>query len=518
MSNAPILFGEGSYGCAFRPAIPCSNASNSGISEKISKVLTTQNADKEYAEYDRISQADPTNKFYLGKPQSCYMSAPTFDTHVKPSGCKIVTPNTSYTDYKLLQYKDGGSDLADFATIHLTKFLSTWKQRQSDHFWLKAHTLFMGLKQYSENNVLHDDLKPQNIVFKFDLANDTMDFNYIDFGLVEQTAELIVRLTAEQSYRPFHWSRPMEQGFLSKARNFKALYKHTDATVLSHYCSSIGDIILKNKQKNPYDIKPSSFRLVLEYTEDRLAPNTNLSILERIRSCIEGILRYRTDPDAFVKKTVDTTDTYALGFSLNYVANKMHAAAALSDAEYGRLHQFFEKLYDFNLFTRYSNIDVILNEYESVLRLNGVLGRLGKRFLNHTVVADIKKVRIIQIPALSLQQAQAIGASSPSGSSGSSSSSVFKVRTPVYVPNSPIYAPNSPHLMGLKPQFPPPPTTATPTATGIPPPPGLTQNPSALTKWLKPCPPGKERNPVTRRCVKICPPGQTRRNGRCVKP
>ena len=540
MSNDPILFGEGSYGCAFRPAIPCSNASNSGISEKISKVLTAQNADKEYAEYDRISQADPTNKFYLGKPQSCYMSAPNFDTHVKPSGCGIVTPNTSYTDYKLLQYKDGGSDLADFATIHLTKFLSTWKQRQSDHFWLKAHTLFMGLKQYSENNVLHDDLKPQNIVFKFDLANDTMDFNYIDFGMVKQTAELIADLTADSMYRPFHWSRPMEQGFLSKTRNFKSLYQHTDATVLSHYCASISDIILKNKRKNPYDIKPSSFRLVLEYAEDRLAPNTNLSISERIRSCIEGILRYRTDSDAFVRNTVETTDTYALGFSLNYVANKMHAAAALSDAEYGRLHQFFEKLFDFNLYTRWNNIDVILGEYESVLRLNGVLGRLGKRFLNHKVVADIKTVRIIQIPAMSLQQAHAIGSSSPSGSSGSSSSPVFKVRTPIYVPNSPIYVPNSPiyvpnspiyapnsqYQMGVKPPFPsptakgfkpstppfPPPQTGFKPST--PPPKGINPSP----KGLKPCPPGKERNPATRRCVKICPPGQTRRNGRCVKP
>ena len=297
----------------------------------------------------------------------------------------------------------------------------------------------------------------------------------------------------------------MEQGFLSKARNFKNLYQHTDATVLSHYCSTITDIILKNKNKNTYDIKPASFRLVLEYTEDRLAPNTNLSISERIRSCIEGILRYRTDPDAFVKNTIETTDTYALGFSLNYVANKMHAASAINDAEYGRLHQFFERLFDFNLYTRWNNIDVILNEYESVLRLNGVLNRLGKRFLNHTIVADNKPVRIIQIPALTLQQAQAIGSSSPSGSSGSSSSSVFKVRTPVYVPNSPIYAPNSPHQV-VMPQ------------PGLMPPPGLMPQPRANSKGLKPCPPGKERNPVTRRCVKICPPGQTRRNGRCVKP
>jgi serine/threonine protein kinase len=490
MRNVPILFGEGSYGCAFRPAIPCSNASNSGISEKISKVLTAQNADKEYAEYDRISQADPTNKFYLGKPQSCYMSAPNFDTHVKPSGCKIVTPNTSYTDYKLLQYKDGGSDLAEFATIHLTKFLSTWKQRQSDHFWLKAHTLFMGLKQYSENNVLHDDLKPQNIVFKFDLANDTMDFNYIDFGLVDKTAELIAEVTAERTDRLFHWSRPMEQGFLTKTRNFKNLYQHTDATVLSHYCSTLSNIILKKKNKNPYNIKPASFMLAFEYTEDRLAPNTNLSITERIRACIEGILHYRTDPDAFVKKSIETTDTYSLGFSLNYVANKMHLKSALSDAEYTRFHQFFEKMYDFNLFTRYSDINAILDEYESVLSLNGVLRRLGKRFLNHTIVADNKTVPIIKIAALTLQQAQAIGSSSPSSSSGSSSSPVFKARAQ---PNSPIFSPKSPT-------------------------PKVAIKKKGKAKSLKPCPPGKERNPATRRCIKICPPGQTRRNGRCVKP
>jgi serine/threonine protein kinase len=483
MSNDPILFGEGSFGCAYRPAIPCSNASNSGINEKISKVLTVQNADNEYAEYDRISQADPTNKFYLGKPQSCYMSAPNFDTHVKPSGCGIVTPNTSYTDYKLLQYKDGGSDLADFATIHLTKFLSTWNQRQSDHFWLKAHTLFMGLKQYSENNILHDDLKPQNIVFKFDLTKDTMDFNYIDFGLVDETAELIAAVTAETTDRLFHWSRPMEQGFLTKTRNFKNLYQHTDATVLSHYCSTLSTIILKKKNKNPYNIKPSSFMLVFEYTEDRLAPNTNLSITERIRTCIEGILHYRNDHDAFVKKSIETTDTYALGFSLNYVANKMHLKSALSDVEYGRLHQFFEKLYDFNLFTRYSDIDAILDEYESVLRLNGVLNRLGKRFLNHTIVADNKTVPIIRIPALTLQQSQVIGSSSPSSSSGSS-----KAQT-----NSPIFS-----------------------STGSSPKVAIKKKGKA--KSLKPCPPGKERNPATRRCIKICPPGQTRRNGRCVKP
>ena len=177
-----------------RPAIPCATASNTNIHNKISKVLTKSAADAEYAEYAKIAKADPKKKCYLGKPQKCLMSKNDYNAYVKNSGCRILKPNTSEKDYKMLQYLDGGSDLDDFVKIHLNQFLSRNKQKHTDLFWLNAHVLFMGLKAFAKKDILHDDLKPQNIVFKFDLAKDTMEFNFIDFGLMQNLTSIVTRI------------------------------------------------------------------------------------------------------------------------------------------------------------------------------------------------------------------------------------------------------------------------------------------------------------------------------------
>ena len=101
------------------------------------------------------------------------------------------------------------------------------------------------------------------------------------------------------------------------------------------------------------------------------------------------------------------------------------------------------------------NIDAIITEYESVLELNGVLRRLGKRFVNHKVEKKDYTSIVKAVLALNHNQAKAVAALSPLDSSD-------------------LLADSS-------------------------------------------CPPGKERNPFTRRCVKVCPAGQTRVNGRCKK-
>ena len=235
--------------------------------------------------------------------------------------------------------------------------------------------------------------------------------------------------------------------------NYTNLYYLADAQLISSYTTKISDIILKKQVVNPYNITPSEMLLMMRYTEDIKRPNTGLIVRERIQSCMEAITQYRATPAELIRKTIKTTDTFSMGFTLNFVANNMLKKQALNDDEYGRLHNFFEKLFDFNLFTRMSDINAIISEYESVLLLNGVLGRLGKRFRNHMIIKDTRRIRVIAMPQLSLAQAQLAAASSPA----------------------------------------------------------VLNNVA-----LKPCPAGKERNPATRRCIKTCPPGKTRRNGRCV--
>jgi len=509
MSNNPKKIGEGSYGCAYRPAIPCADAANTDIDQKISKVLNVVDANNEYAEYTQIAKADPNNEYYLGKPQKCTMSEANYDAFVKKSGCRIIRPNTTAKDYRLLQYGDGGSDLDDFARVHLTKFLSTWPERQSDYFWLNAHKLFLGLKNFAENDILHDDLKPQNIVFKFDLAKDTMDFNFIDFGLVKNLITLKIDVYRGAVTRSFHWSRPLEQGIIHSAGYIKTLYSSlNDDVIVKYYTETLSDIILYDVF-NQYGIRPDSFRLLHEYTSDSLNPNTNVIIEERIRSCMQGITMFRSQIDKFFDKTFDTTDSYSLGFTLNHVANKMHKKGAIPDNEYTRLHQFFEKLFDFNLFTRWDDIDMMISEYESVLELNGVLRRLGKQFVNHKVENKVYNIKVKLVPSLSQKQAIEVGALSPNPAPPNlKPCPPGKVRNPITRRCNKVKSQSKTKRIN-------------------PCPPGKERNPktgrcikvgSPKNIVPKSCPPGKELNPDTGRCVNLCPSGKIRRNGRCVYP
>jgi hypothetical protein len=252
----------------------------------------------------------------------------------------------------------------------------------------------------------------------------------------------------------------MEQGFASNRLHLDDFSVASDDDIITHFTKEFTDIILQNTVKNRYNIRPDSFLLLHEYVNDRLNPNTNVIVEERIKSCLQGMVMYRNDVDAFCRKTINTTDSYALGFTLNHVANKMHKKGAIPDNEYMRYHQFFERMFDFNLFTRMENIDAIITEYESVLELNGVLRRLGKRFVNHKVEKKDYTSIVKAVLALNLNKAKAVASLSPLDSSSDS----------------------------------------------------LAQLSSSSS-----CPPGKERNPLTRRCVKVCPAGQTRVNGRCKK-
>jgi hypothetical protein len=141
---------------------------------------------------------------------------------------------------------------------------------------------------------------------------------------------------------------------------------------------------------------------------------TSKDVYADVKLCVESLIYYKDNLNEFIKKTLKTCDSYSLGFSLNYVANKMQEKYALSAGEYLTLHEFFKKLFDFNLANRMDDMEMILTEYESVLSQNGVLDRLGKKFVNH-VIADAAKFVIAEIalPTLTAEQEQKIGITDP---------------------------------------------------------------------------------------------------------
>ena len=520
--SKPTLIGEGTYGCVYRPAINCENASNTGIDKKVSKVMKTAEANLEYSEYDQIGNADPQHKYYLGKPQMCTMSDADYKANVEQSGCRILTPNSTYTDYTMLQYEDGGTDLETFAIGYLKTFLASDKQKHTDLFWLNAHSLFMGLKMFAENDILHDDVKPQNIVLKYDLTKDVVRFNYIDFGLMKtRSAELARVLQRGKNDRLFHWSRPFEQGCMTNELHYTTLYNYAGpGNVVDHYTKLISDIIVKKKNKNILHIHPAAFLLTFKCMENVLSPNTSAVITANIRSCIESIVNCRPTPNEFVKKSIETTDSYCLGFTLNYIANEMYKKQALANDEYLRLHNLFKKMFDLDIIMRMSNLETIINEYESVLFQNGVLSRLNKKIVNHEIVNQQSVAILPILPTLSKAQAHVIGAQSPPKSvvqsppksasksppkSASKSLSKSASKSPVKsASKSPAKsASNSASKSASK--------SSQKSALNMtvkntkPCPPGQERNPATgrCRKSQKPCPPGQERNPVTRRCRKI---------------
>lgn len=113
MSDNPQVIGQGSYGCVVKPSISCKGKKVVDYKNKVSKILHDTDAKKEMEEYDKVSSADKTNDFYLGKPYKCNIFTP-----LKPADkaviekCNIGNDVLAALDkYKLIIMEDGGENL-----------------------------------------------------------------------------------------------------------------------------------------------------------------------------------------------------------------------------------------------------------------------------------------------------------------------------------------------------------------------------------------------------------------------
>jgi serine/threonine protein kinase len=163
------VIGEGGYGCVLKPSIHCKTLPKPRFNYDgyVSKIMTTNNANTEFHEFETIGALDPTNEYHLGKPILC---RPKLDDPNVKKGiekCKRIKLTDIEADpnsYSLLVLKDGGPDLKSLCVNYLAKYLSTNKQRKTDQFWLEVHHLIKGLKFFRDNGVVHYDIKPQNIM------------------------------------------------------------------------------------------------------------------------------------------------------------------------------------------------------------------------------------------------------------------------------------------------------------------------------------------------------------------
>jgi serine/threonine protein kinase len=388
------VIGEGTYGCVHRPSLHCTQEPTPDFdySKYVSKIMLTKNAQDELAEFVTIGKLDTTDEYHLGKPYLCKADLKKDDSVKAVSKCKNIKVDDveKHSDkYSLLVLPFGGPDFKSFCVDHIKKYMTSKKKEKSDLFWLEVHHLLKGLQFFRKHDIVHNDLKPQNILFNM----DTQQMKYIDFGLMRKKSQIINTSKASENFMGiFHWSYPFECGFMNKS--YYNNYKNLSIEEKEEYKNHFIDIIVANPGKytnNTASIpmsRPESFKILFTYLNPNgLEPDTATQI-GYINSFFDGFNKIidKKSYEQVLDFIINSIDVFGLGMSLQYITNCFYRNKLLSIEHFGALTNFFNKMYDFNPLNRLINVGALLEEYENILLEMGVLMRLHKDFKDGSVI------------------------------------------------------------------------------------------------------------------------------------
>jgi serine/threonine protein kinase len=384
------IIGEGSYGCVNKPSLHCLKDSNKKINYKdyVSKIMKTKEAQKELKEFVVIGSYDSTNEYHLGTPVLCQPELTDKIINKEISKCKYIKSSevkAKPDDYKILLIKFGGPDLKHLCDTELKKYLSSKASLKTDKFWLEVHRLLKGIQFFRDNGLVHNDIKPQNILFNM----KTGKLAFIDFGLMRSKEDIVESSKKSDNFLGiYHWSYPLECGLMNKDKYdaFKDLSISKKNVYKDHFCDMI--INKQDNQKNTFDMSiknPGAFNILFSYINPDVTNDDKYDYIQQFFNGMNNLMlkdSYNTNLD----RIVSSIDVYGLGFTLQYILNCFHKQKAIDTDIFNHLSAFFHKMYDFNPETRENNIDSLITEYENILLEIGVLARLKKSFKNNILV------------------------------------------------------------------------------------------------------------------------------------
>jgi serine/threonine protein kinase len=473
--------GEGTYGCVHKPSIHCKKPpANFSYDNKVSKIMTTNDAEKELAEFVIISQLDPDNEYHLETPTLCSPNldeAGVKDDIAKCKHIKLQNVEANPQKYSLLVSEYGGIDLSNLCK---TTYMTSFSFRKADTFLLNAHHLLKGLKFFKENGLVHNDLKPQNILY--DLNSEELKF--IDFGLMRRKQQIIDTSKASTNFTGiFHWSYPIDCGLMNKT-NYN-LFKKLNVDDRYNYMFELQELIIQGRtHTNNYKIRihnPQAFHIYFSYVDPTGHVPSQMYMSNKIISSGLGYVIDDYTYHNFLNKIIDSIDIYGLGFSLQYVVNCLKRNNFITENDLIKLTAFFSKMYDFDLETRETNIDTLISKYEALLLTLGVLERLDVRFENHNVMKQELLVNSASEGESAIKEANA-----ETKIAKRESKSVSKEKTVQHHDDTTPLKKLSKELEKI-----------------------AYEDPSTIEIQVK-CPESKEFNPNTKRCVTKCKEGYSR--------
>jgi serine/threonine protein kinase len=238
------ILGEGTYGCVIKPYLKCKSNKKLDYIGRVSKIMREKDAKEELAEMDKIKNIDNIEKYTIRTPIKC---KPKIDDKFDKIVSNCTTNNVAST-YNLKKNKlsqllvdDGGLDLHKFSN----KIYENLSLHDQKIFMTSLLHLFKGLKFFSENDIIHQDIKSLNIVYN--VANGKI--RYIDFGLAISKKEFIKssrmnsnRMAQSWSYYPPEFSCANYSSFVNSSRGkCKELYADYGNSI-NQYTSFINDL------------------------------------------------------------------------------------------------------------------------------------------------------------------------------------------------------------------------------------------------------------------------------------
>ena len=472
------VIGEGTYGCAHRPPMKCRDAPRRNKND-ISKLMTSANAMKELKEFALIDSADKRRQFYLGKPSKCLPDRILSNIRSISNCPSGKFDPMKMDDYSLLVMKYGGQDLDQFG-----EEVRTWTKTKEnvdaiELFWLEAVRLFYGVKVLHDNNVVHHDLKQQNIVY--DKATNRA--NFIDFGFMEKKSARIYasKLSANWLGNKHHWSFPLE-----------AIYWNKDDYMTAASARGKSKKAYREFAESVEDNCQYFFTSVIHF-------NANTSKIDKVaevgtRNAFRNVLTFEPTHDSynrFIEKSIDTVDSYGLGIALMFVLHR--SKHLLADDFYKNVMNIGVNMLEGGVFLR-STPEQLLAQYEDVLTTSGLLEKHKKHIENHLIADKV---------SAEMKVAQAIADSSFMVHVDKADDAATLLRNIEIVRHCPAgkeFNPLTKRCVNVCK-------------------PGKVRNPDfkclkpvapALDKGVRSCPVGKEFNPRSRRCVKVCKTGHVR--------
>ena len=232
---------SGAYGCAYRPAMKCKGETEREPNS-ISKLMRTKFAVEEMGMTPILKVLDPEFKYFVYPYKMCIPEDIEPDNNVNAiNSCKINIGMRvrnrnvqKLPSSQILIFKDGGTDLSK---------LYVPPEDHAGYFHGFTY-LFAGLVLLNNNDVIHFDIKPNNLV---GLKQPTGVYlmRFIDFGLSRRMSALSNGTKEDLFFSDYsYWS--FELKFLHRAV-LEGIYKITDSDIRGFYTS-----LEYNKESFPY--------------------------------------------------------------------------------------------------------------------------------------------------------------------------------------------------------------------------------------------------------------------------